>query len=445
MRLFLALIPLTVGSGFVLAEPAVDIRLLKTDPTTAGFVRNALDEVRFTATEFEDRIDEMVKGRKVAELARFRQAAITHGERIDFKKDSDEVEIADGEMLPVGITLEIEPTFGSEKLVDLRLAFSSQRSVGKNRIEMDHTISSAMLRADAWEIIATWGDASESMILMAYFSGHDAKGVNFDITESLREITIYGELILCDANDLKTFGRATPATRAKAVEWLRERGELVATSGLRSLSRRRVHQKDALDWIHDTNGWISTPLGLEIELQGQIGPFGELVELDVTASWSPRDLPKPPQTPFAEFRHSETTPAGSTLVIEAKTRPEKGKVPVLFLTPQVRTFREGSAKATLQIKAKPGDITSAWYYVHPSFLRKLNEFGGANANPEPGVGSPPLKTLLEAAGMLFPAGTQATFIPSDCQVLLYHDSKGHAQFQAIVNHHGSAIQDRKTE
>jgi len=436
-----------IGACPVHAGPAVDIRLVKTDTATAAFIRKALDEGRFTAAEIEDRTDQLIKGGKVSELARFRQAAVTSGERYEFSKDTAEVEAADGVMLPVGITLEIEPNLGPEGLVELRFAFNRQLPVRKNRIEVDQTISGAMLKENAWEIMGTWGDASESMMLMAHFSGHDAKGARYDLSDSLREITCEGELILCDANDLKTFARATPATRVKAVAWLRERGDPVATSGLRFLAGRMSSQKDVLDWIHDTkDGWHTTPLGLEIELLGQVGPFGELVELDVNASWSPRDLPKPPEPPFAEFRHAETVPAGATLVIEAKARTEKGKVPVLFLTPHVRTFREGDAEATERINPKPGVITRTWYFVHPSFMRKLNEAGGAKANPDPGVFSPPtLEALLKAVGMPFPAGTQALFYASVCKVFLSHDSKGHAQFQAILDQHGTAIQERKTE
>jgi hypothetical protein len=420
---------------------------MKTDKATAVFIRKAVDEGKVTAAELEGRIDEMIKSRKVSELARFRQAAITSGNRIEFKKDSAEVEVAEGVMQPVGIMLEIESTFGPEGLVDMRFAFDSQQSVGKNKIEVDQTISAATLKSDAWEIISEWGDESESIMLMAHFSGNAAKGEANESTNSHREITCEGELILCDASDLKTFARSTPATRAKAVGWLRERGELVATSGLRLHSGQLATHKDALDWIHDTNdGWYTTPVGLEIDLQGQVGSFGELIELDVTAIWSPRDLPKPPQTPFAEFRHAETIPVGTSLVIEAKTRPEKGKVPVLILTPHVKTFREGSAKAARHISTKPGDITSAWYFVHPSFLRKLNESFGAKVNRDPGIVSPPpVKTLLEAAGMPFLADAHVSFSASDCQVVLSHNAKGHKLFQSLINQLGLAIPDRPAE
>lgn len=433
--------------GSVRAETAVDIRLMKADPATAGFIRSAVEERRFAATELEDRLDQLMTGGKVTELARFRQAAIASGMRIEFKKDAGEAEVADGEKMPMGITLEIESTFDAGDTVNMRFAFSNQQSVRKNQIEVDHTMSSAMVTANAWEVISAWGDASESMLLMAHFSGDAAKGKSEGEANGLREVFCDGELILCDANDLKTFGRATPSNRAKAVGWLRERGELVARSGLRVNSGQRATQKDSLDWIHDANGWESAQLGMVMDLQAQVGPFGESVDLDVSASWSPRDTPKPPAAPFAEFRHADTTASGSTLVIEAKTRPDKGPVPVLFLTPHIRTLREGNPGAGSRPDPKPGGISSRFYFVHPSFLRKIAARGGAQANADPQLGLPPrpLKALLEEMGMPFPVGTQISFIPSDCRVLLNHDAKGHALFQSIINQLGLAVPDRTAE
>ncbi len=328
----------------------------------------------------------------------------------------------------------------------MRFLFNSEQLVRKNKIEADRTTSTASLKANVWEIIAAWGTASESFLLMTHFSGVVVKEEREPPTNSLREILCSSELILCDATDLETFGRATPATRSKAVSWLRERGELVATSELRTYPGRMVSQKDALDWIHDTNGWNTTPLGMKIDLRGHVGTAGELVDLEVAASWSPRDTPKPPETPFAEFRHAETTSTGSTLVIEPKTRPDKGPVPVLFLTPHVSTHQEGMARETVQTGPRAGEITWGWYSVHPAFLRKLGGADVAGANPSPHLHpSPPLRPLLGKMGMQFPSGTQIRFIDSDSQVLLIHNAQGHARFQAIINQSGLAIPDRATE
>ena len=439
---------LVAAVGSVRAEPAIEIRLIRTDPAAAGIIRTAVQEGRFTATEIGGRLDKMISGGKAREIARFKQAAIASGSRIEFRKDDREFEVADGIRMPMGITLEIEPTLGPDGLVDLRFSFSNKQSARKNRIEVDSTMAAVTLKADEWQVIAAWGDASESMLLMAHVSGHEAETETMAASNSLREIFCDGELMLCDPNDLKTFGRSTPATRAKAVGWLRERGELVATSGFGVHSGQIATQKDALDWIHEIdNGWDTAQLGLEINLRGQVDPFGETVDLDVFASWSPLDARKPEETPHAEFRHGETTSSGTTIVIEAKARPEKGPVPVLFLTPHNRTLREAKAMKVSQVDAKPGDLTTRRYPVHPSFLRKLGAEGGAQAVPAPPMILPaqPPKALLERMGMAFPAGTNVVFIPSDCQILLSHNSEGHARFVDITNRLGVAVPDRPQE
>ncbi len=434
MRSFLVvfIIGFTVGVGLIRAELAVDFRLVKTDPASAEFIRNAVDEGRLSAAELEDRLDQLVASRKVTELARFRQAAIVSGNKVEFRKALPEVEVADGEKMPMGTTLEIEPTVGPGGLVDMRYALEDQKPVSKNKIEAIQSISSSTLEANKWEIISAWGDAAESALLLTRFSSDVAKKDPEPPTNSLREIYCQTELILCDANDIKTYERATAATRAKAIAWLRERGDLVATTGLRFRPGQKTSQKNALDWIHDNNGWYSTSLGLVISLRGNVGPFGELVDLEVAARWSPRDAPRPPVTPFAEFRHAEAITTGSTLVIEPKTRPDYRPVPVLFLTPEVRTLREGKARVTARVEPKAGAITSNTYLVHPAFVRRLSEEGGVI--PDPLLNSQPRpETMLEKMGMEFPAGTRIMFIASDSQVLLIHNAKGHARFQAIID------------
>ena len=204
--------------------------------------------------------------------------------------------------------------------------------------------------------------------------------------------------------------------------------------------------KAALDWVNDENGWISTPLGLEINLRSHVDPFGELVDLEAAASWSPRDISKPSMAPLAVFRHNETITTGSTLVIEANTRTKKGAVPVLFLTPKIQTFWEAKIRTTTKRETKAGAITAREYLVHPAFLRKLADEVGVLAKHPTHLSIPPLPgTLLEKMGMQFPADTQIRYMDSDSKVWLMHNAKGHAQFQAIIDDLGLAIQDRPAE
>ena len=87
-----------------------------------------------------------------------------------------------------------------------------------------------------------------------------------------------------------------------------------------------------LQWIHDKNGWDTAELGLTVEIEGQVGPFGKLVDLRVEAAWHPRDVPRPPDGPLCEFRLADTASSGETFVVEPKTRPDAGPVPVSACT-----------------------------------------------------------------------------------------------------------------
>ena len=190
MRKFLTLLLLGLVYGIKLAgaELALDIRLVKADLVTSEFIRNAVDGQQFTPAELEERLDQLVASRRVTELARFRQAEVVSGDLIEFVKNPAEIEVADGIKIPTGIKLQIEPTLGLGGLVDLRLGFSSEESVKKNKIEVTRSYSSQTLTTNVWELIAAWGDASESVLLMTCFSDDVVKEEHESDTETLREL-----------------------------------------------------------------------------------------------------------------------------------------------------------------------------------------------------------------------------------------------------------------
>lgn len=431
--LFLACLP---GS----AKPTATFRLLKTDPKTAGFIRKAIDEGLINAAEMEDRLDQLDRGGKVSEVARFTQAFSPDGEKIAFEKDVTEIKIADGELMKVGIFLEVEPHASHLGLVDLRFDLNHSVSIRKNRIDSDRTLVGLTVKANTWQILTDWGDASEATLLMAKFSGIETKANPARLDSSLREIHCRSELLLCDADDLKKFNRSTPATRAKAIDWLKGRGAMVATSGLQFRSGQKVVQQDVLEWIHDDNGWDTAELGLTLEVEGTIGPFGKLLDLRLNASWHPRDANRPPDEPQFAFVLADAAVSGSTLVIEAKARPDEGPVPVLFVTPRTLTIHEGAEPRVSSPQSKLTQTGSRTYLVHPAMMRKLAE--AAKFNPAPAAGvvrMPMLKELLEELGMSFPESTRVMFDSSRCRVILFHNPEGHARFEAILAKHELAI------
>jgi hypothetical protein len=442
MRFHLPLLMLGLFSAIepAAAEPMLELRVLKTDAATAGYIQKAVDEGRVTAVEMEDRLDGLKGKGTVTEHGRFKQAFGAGGEPIEFKKDAEEIRIADGELAPVGLFLEVEPYASPLGLVDMRFDVNHSVSVRKNRIELDRTLSSATVKADAWEILAAWGDGAESTLLMAHVAGVEKEREPAFHDGNIREIICHGELILCEENDLKTFGRSTPATRAKAIDWLKKRGEALSRSSLRIRSGQKVTQQNVLQWIHDKNGWDTAELGLTVEVEGQVGPFGKLVDLRVEAAWHPRDVPRPPDGPLCEFRLADTASSGETFVVEPKTRPDAGPVPVLFVTPVVHTILEAGERPAPSSGGKAGGIGVYRHFVHPSFMRKLAELAKFNPNPVAGmVQVPRPKDLLEELGMKFPDGTRVSFRPSHCEVTLMHTAEGNALFEQILKESDLAL------
>ena len=310
------------------------------------------------------------------------------------------------------------------------------QSVARNRIEADRTFAGTLSRAGVWEILCSWGDGGETSLLLAHFSGVKKTREPGEYERSIRELSCRSELILCAEEDLKTFARSTPATRAKAIEWLRGRGESVASSGLRASSGQITTQENILEWIHNKNGWDTATLGLVVELECQVGPHGKLVDLQMDATWTPRDAVRPPASPRGEFRLADCASSGTTLVVEPKVRPDDGPVPVLFVTPVVHTVLEANPKPLGGSSAGRGEgIRTYQHFVHPSFRRKLAELNQVNVHDGP---PPQPQKLLESLGMTFPDGTRFFFTSGDCRVMLTHTAEGNALFLQLLKEYGLA-------
>ena len=433
---FALIVPL-LGSAAFAADPLIDLRLLRMDQRTAGLLEKALQDDAADAAMIEDKMDALVKGGTLTELARFRKAFAPQGEILAFEKGREDIKVADGEVLPGGISVETEATAGPSGLVDLRLALSRAVQEGQNRIHAERT-NAASFRSDRWDILSDWGDGKQATLLIVRFTGTETGGEA--PSDRIAQVQLRSELRWCEPADLKTFGRATDETRAKATAWLLGRSKPIATSGIRLRGGLKCVQENLLEWIHDANGWDTAQLGWSLEYSNSIGPDGKLIDLQLMSRWHTVDAKRPPLTPDFSYQYASTIPSGATVVIEPKTSPDIGPVPVIFLTPTLLTLAEGEKPLYAQGLPKEGDLAIITYPVHPSLMRKLAALAAPDPKADPhGPAGPNLRDMLQNMGMEFPAGTNASFNASQGHVVLVHYREGHQRFRAILDHNGLSV------
>lgn len=413
------------------AQPEAEVWVLRMNHTTAEFVGKAVEEQKFTAAELEDRLGELVKKGTVTELGRFKQTFSPDGEKLAFSKDVGAAAVADGEQMRTGLYLELEPVVGAMGLVALRLDFDHPVSVGPNRLAEDRVMSFALLEGDRWELLCASGTGEVTTLLLGRFT-RVVKPERRSL-QTQREVVCRAELFLCEPDDLKTFGRSTPATRAKAIAWLRGRGDLAASGTVRLYSGQKVLWQNQLLWVHDTNGWDTAELGMTLEAVAQVGPHGTLVDLQIDASWHPRDADKPPVQPLARFRGAETLQSGGTLVIQSAAPSGDGPVPVLFVSPELHSWQEAEVPVVPTRPASPETFVARRHPVHPSFPRRLMEITKLEPVQDLGLPPPrPAQELLAALGLPFPEGARVAFFDASCEVLLIHTAEGDALFRKIL-------------
>lgn len=434
---FALIVPLLGNAAFA-ADPLIDLRLLRMDQKTAGLLEKALQDESTTSAKIEDKLDTLVKGGTLTELARFRKQFDTNGGIMSFEKDRADIKVADGEVLPGGISLEAEAIVGPSGWVDLRLALNRSVSEGLNRIHTERTNTSTILKSDQWEIISDWGDERRATLLLVRFSGTETKDT--ELSGRVADVRFRSELRWCEPADLKTFGRATEETRIKATAWLLGKSKPIATSGIRVRGGLKCVQENLLEWIHDANGWDTAQLGWSLEYSNSIGADGKPIDLQLMSRWHPLDAKRPPATPDFSYEYAATIPTGTTTVIEPKTRPDIGPVPVIFLTPTLLTLAEGEKPLYAPGLPKEGDLAIITYPVHPSLMRKLSALAAPDPKADPhGPAGPNLRDMLQNMGMDFPAGTTVSFDASQGHVVLVHQREGHQRFRAILEQNGLSV------
>ena len=416
-------------------EPRLELRLLQMDHRSAALLENEIRDKAISAVRFEERLDAMIKSRSMSELGRFVKEPVPNGEIVSFKQDIGEIKVADDQSMPMGIMIETEPTFGGAGLMNMRLAFERYSKKSRNKIVAAKTHAAVTLENDRWKSLSAWGDESQRTVLLGKASGlkHEEQPGN----GRLWEVHYQSELRWCEPADLKTFGKSTPATQAKAVDWLLKRSELIATSDFRETGGNISTQENGLYWIHDDQGWDTKQLGLVLNLRGMLGPGGDLVDVQVAGTWHPTDAGRPPKEPEFSYQFATTTGLGTTFVIGPEAPRDAKRLPVIFMTPNVEVLMESKRPPRDSRPPAPDQLGSVVYPVHPSLMRKLAEV--AKFEPQAGMprimAQPALRDLLEDTGLEFTAGTSVSFDTADCNVILTHHAKGHQTMVEILTKH----------
>lgn len=428
-----------LGAVVLADDPFVDLWLVQTDHKTGGFLEKAIEDGTMSASKIEEKLDSMIADRTVTELARFNQRFKPNGQRLKFEKDRKPITVADGVPMPGGISIEAEPNIGHSDLVDFRFALERTVEMEKNKIHTERTNTAMTIKGNQWEIFCHWGDEKQTTLMLGRFSGVDPKA---DTAETrLLEVRYQSEIRWCESADLKKFALSTPATRSKAITWLKDRSKPIATSGLRIRSGQMSTQDNLLQWIHDSNrGWDTKDLGWGLELETTIGPQGKLIDFQLNSHFHPRDARQAPVKPEFDFDFATTTESGTSVVIQPDPNPAAGPVPVIFITPTVHVVVDAAESPSWSNLPEEGNLGTVSYPVHPSLIRKLAEISKFNPNPKPGmIARPILKDMLEDLGLDFPAGCSAMFKASGCQVYLTHDRQGHQLFKKILDENGLAM------
>ena len=409
-------------SGAGQAASRLDAQWIRTDAKTGAFIRKALEEGQLDAASFTARLDELKRSGRVEELAAFQQEVTGESPRFDLQKDADHVEVAEDERYPVGIQLELAPSLRGG-WADLSYQFRHAAKQGRNRIDEASVQGVATIGPDRWELLGGWGDGESERLLLASVTGGDGE---LPPGAAVREVFLDCELREASGADLETFGRATPETRAKAVEWLRSRSSVLATAHLRSSSALRVAFRDSLNWVHeDDDEWDTAELGLMLDADVYLGPAARLMDVSVVGRWHPRDAPRPPDEPQFRLVGADTVTSGETLLIEPQARPDSGPVPVLLVTATARSEGADAGRWEQGILPAEGEIGVRSYRVHPRFARAM---WPGDLRPR-GSG---LAERLKEHGLEFPEGTRATFMPGTSEVVLQHQRGGHAKFEEIL-------------
>ncbi|MGL5017565.1 MAG: hypothetical protein ACRDBP_05495 [Luteolibacter sp.] len=367
--------------------------------------------------ELASKITSLIEQKKVQELARFDQI-IGEGP-IRRQNLNGEMRYPDSEeKIDMGVILEAEVTLaGDFRRADLRFVTEIYEKKSRDVYSLKRSNMAHTLYGDGWELMDFWKNAKETTLCLARITDYP---VTTDAVLKSPATVLHVELLEAKPEDVAQFRKSTPATREKAVTWLRGRSKLLAGTLTKINPGQRSSHEDGVESLDGERG------GFTLMSEQTTSGDGKQVDITLDAKW--QDPEKPAAEEDYQFSVGETLEVGQTQLLEPSIAPKsKGPLPVLLVTAQVSLseIRVRESAAPKDPGSLSENLSTANYPVAPKFTRIVQNTRDPNNRQS-------LRESLIQRGFEFPQGTSVVMSASSCTVMLTHYREGHIKFAALL-------------
>jgi len=394
--------------------------VIRTDNKTADSLSKSISEKSLSQEVISEKISELIKKEKIEELAKF-QEKLSSLESKKMKTHTGDMKVPDvDEVVAMGVDLEaVAALHKDQQKVDARFALTIYEKVKKRRATYSNkTLHTAQtIDGEGWHILHYWRDSQTTTLFLAHFNHTSDKKAQPNHPIAINDVELYE----ISPHDLIKFNKSTPATRLKALAWLRGRSTLLSQMTLPSRSGERLVSEDQVVSMTRPEAYYS---GFVIDLETVIGTKQQEADYIISASWQNRDQLK--AEPEYTFKFAKTVPFDQSLIIYPTSQPKDDKKSVIMImTPGcLRSSAPLQSKITDKDKPILEKKSSRVYAVKPSFLRVLS-LGDRRST----------KDILTSHGMTFPDGTFVNFMTRSCTIVTILNKEGHLALQKILSEH----------
>lgn len=404
-------------------QPKGDFWVLRAGNEVAAPLIESVQSKNVAADELTSRISSLIDGRKIKQLARFTEE-LENETKIERKKPEGVLSSPDGkDQVDLGVEFECEPSLSEgNPNAPCRLSLVITEKESSEQYSRKVVLSSKTFIGEGWQVLEVWSDGKESTMYLGRIS--PLPGVT---EERVSQLQLRTEMLEIKAEDLAQYRKSTPATRQKAVEWLRGRSRLLAAATCSSRSGERMAHEDKLQGFYDKKAGYLGTAGLVLVPEAYISGDGLKADLKLIATWqNPKKLADDAK-PDYHFEIGETFETGQTRLFEPTAQPStagQSVVCLLTVTTQVTGERRETAGERDPITV-PDKLSTFSYSVSPKFIRIVQ--GGSSREQRPR-----LQQSLEQRGFKFDRGMSVTFHSVNSAVLLTQNREGHLAFMRLL-------------
>ncbi|MFC7338283.1 hypothetical protein ACFQY0_13900 [Haloferula chungangensis] len=317
-----------------LGKPEGLFWFLRTNHTTAEALRKSISENTLPSDQFEQKIDSLIAQNTVTELAKF-DGALEDQKKVSHEKSTGEIEIKEiEEVIPMGIRLDVAANISIKgPLIDLAYQASIQEKDKRLQWNKYEATSAATFIGNRWHCIHYWRRADEVTLLLTRLSSiPEAEGIT---SSNVSTLHLNYELLSVSPADLAKFGKSTPATRSKAIIWLRGQAEVLDETRITCRSGEKGTHMHSLDVLTEDNDlWDTWNLGSTVSIETNIAASGLTANLVLEASW--QDPKKSQPEPDYRFEVRKELKTGVTELIHPSSKPAKTDSEIIILiTPEI--------------------------------------------------------------------------------------------------------------